>query len=203
MSAPAPLTLLPATTRTRKPWKNGGGVTSDVLVVPEGAGLDDFVARISIAEVATSGPFSRFAGIDRTTALLAGAGFDLMIDGQPRRLAPGDAPLTYPGDVPATAELIDGASTDLNVMTRRGRTTHRLEDVSLKAGASVPLPAGCIVVWQAGDGAVAADGAMLRPGSFDAVRVAAAATVRAVSAARFFVIDFADADAGVRGPILA
>lgn len=203
MTAPAPLTLLPAATRTRKPWKNGGGVTTDVLVVPESAGLDDFVARISIAEVATSGPFSRFAGIDRTTALLAGAGFDLTIGGLPHRLAAGDAPLSYPGDVPAEAVLIDGASTDLNVMTRRGRMTHRLERVVLEADASTALPAGCILLWQAGHGAVAADGVMLRPGPLDAVRVDAPATVRADSAARFFVIDFAAADAGVRGPILA
>ena len=48
------------------PWKNGGGTTTEVAVSPEGAGLDHFDWRISMARVEQDGPFSTFPGIDRT-----------------------------------------------------------------------------------------------------------------------------------------
>jgi len=56
------------------PWKNGGGVTREVAAFPEGAALDAFVWRVSVADVAQAGPFSRFAGIDRTLAVDVMAG---------------------------------------------------------------------------------------------------------------------------------
>lgn len=192
----APLTLLPAATRPQKPWKNGGGVTSDVLVVPEGAGLNDFAARISIADVATSGPFSRFPGIDRSTAILDGAGFVLTIDGRAHRLGPDGDPLAYPGDVPAAAELLGGVTVDLNVMTRRGVAAHRLERVALAAGATRICSAGTVIVWQDGAGAVTSGAQMVQPAARDAVVLDALAILTARSAARFFVVSFTDMNAG-------
>ncbi|TIN81446.1 MAG: HutD family protein, partial [Mesorhizobium sp.] len=59
------------------PWKNGGGVTTEIAVSPSGAGLDDFDWRVSMARVELSGPFSQFAGIDRTLAVLEGEGIVL------------------------------------------------------------------------------------------------------------------------------
>ena len=46
------------------PWKNGGGITTEIWVSPEGSGLAGvpFDWRVSIADVATDGPFSKFAG---------------------------------------------------------------------------------------------------------------------------------------------
>ena len=58
----------------RVPWKNGGGTTAEVAVHPPGAGLDDFDWRISMADVAVDGPFSRFPGVDRTLVLAEGRG---------------------------------------------------------------------------------------------------------------------------------
>ena len=40
---------LPRDARVARPWKNGGGTTREVAVSPEGAGLDDFAWRISLA----------------------------------------------------------------------------------------------------------------------------------------------------------
>jgi len=48
------------------PWKNGGGTTTEIAVAPEGASLNDFDWRISMAHVGADGPFSSFPGIDRT-----------------------------------------------------------------------------------------------------------------------------------------
>jgi len=58
-------------------WKNGGGSTRTVAVSPVGSGFDDFVWRVSIAEVGQSGGFSLFPGVDRTILLLDGAGMVL------------------------------------------------------------------------------------------------------------------------------
>jgi environmental stress-induced protein Ves len=53
-------------------WKNGGGSTTEIAVAPMGASLDDFDWRVSMARVASDGPFSEFAGIDRTLDILKG-----------------------------------------------------------------------------------------------------------------------------------
>lgn len=110
------------------PWKNGGGTTTEIAISPDSAGLDDFDWRVSMARVEAGGPFSSFAGIDRTLSVLEGEGIVLDIAGQPpARLTTASAPLAFPGDVPTSAELIAGPITDLNVMTRRGRMAHRVE----------------------------------------------------------------------------
>ena len=110
------------------PWKNGGGTTTEIAVSPDGAGLDDFDWRISMARVETSGPFSSFAAIDRTLSVLEGEGIVLDIAGQPpARLTADSAPLAFAGDVPTSAALIGGPIIDLNVMTRRGRMAHGVE----------------------------------------------------------------------------
>ncbi len=46
-----------------------------------GAGLETFIWRVSVADVASDGPFSRFPGIDRTIMLLEGAGMRLCARG--------------------------------------------------------------------------------------------------------------------------
>jgi environmental stress-induced protein Ves len=110
------------------PWKNGGGTTTEIAVSPDGVGLDDFDWRISMARVETSGPFSSFAGIDRTLSVLEGDGVVLDIAGRPpERLTADSAPFAFPGDVRTSAALIGGPITDLNVMTRRGRMAHEVE----------------------------------------------------------------------------
>ncbi|TPI43860.1 HutD family protein [Mesorhizobium sp. B3-1-6] len=110
------------------PWKNRGGTTTEIAVSPADAGLEDFDWRISMARVETSGPFSSFAGIDRTLSVLEGEGVILDIAGQPpARLTTASVPLAFPGDVPTGAALIGGPITDLNVMTRRGRMAHKVE----------------------------------------------------------------------------
>jgi len=106
------------------PWKNGGGVTREVAAFPEGAALDSFVWRVSVADVAQAGPFSRFAGIDRTLALLSGAGMLLDEAGgvthalrEPLDIA------RFEGETAIDARLVNGATRDFNLMVRRGAAT--------------------------------------------------------------------------------
>ncbi len=127
--------LLRASARQWKPWKNGGGETSDVFVWPEGAGLENFDLRVSVARVASDGPFSRFPGIDRTLTVLDGPGLDLTVaEDAPLRLTPDSAPFAFSGDDQAFGAVPDGAIHDCNVMTRRARFTHRVEALRLAAG---------------------------------------------------------------------
>jgi environmental stress-induced protein Ves len=116
------------------PWKNGGGSTTEIVAEPPGASLDDFDWRISMARVAADGPFSEFAGIDRTLAVINGKGLMLTIAGNaPIRLERGSDPIGFAGDIPASARLTAGEITDLNVMTRRSRFSHRLRRIGQPA----------------------------------------------------------------------
>ena len=118
------------------PWENGGGETTEIAVSPTGAGLDDFDWRVSVARVASSGPFSCFLGIDRTIAVLEGAGLRLAIDGRaPIELTSGTEPFAFAGDADVEALLVSGEVFDLNVMTRRRRFFHRLNRIEIPGSA--------------------------------------------------------------------
>ncbi|MGO4386004.1 HutD family protein [Microvirga sp. 2YAF29] len=109
----------------RVPWKNGGGTTAQVASFPEGSTLDTFGWRISMADVASDGPFSSFPEIDRTLIVVEGAGIEIEMAGISHRLDPASPLLSFPGDVPTQARLLAGPIRDLNVMTRRGQFSHR------------------------------------------------------------------------------
>jgi len=134
--------LLRAADRFAVPWKNGGGVTRDVIISPAGATLGDFDWRISIAEIAAGGPFSRFPGIDRKLAVLAGR-VTLTVEGRAAiTLDPESDVIDFPGEAAVNAELFGGPSMDLNVMTRRGRFVARISRRSamkLTVSASVTV----------------------------------------------------------------
>jgi environmental stress-induced protein Ves len=102
-------------------WKNGGGSTRTLAVSPEGAGFDDFIWRVSIAEVRGSGDFSLFPGVDRTILLLDGRGMMLHHeDGSIHALTTPFRPWRMRGDDPVRAWLLNGSARDFNVMVRRG-----------------------------------------------------------------------------------
>jgi uncharacterized protein len=122
--------ILRAATALTMPWKNGGGSTTEIAAGPPGASLDNFDWRVSMARVAADGPFSNFAGVDRTLAVVTGHGLVLKIDNRPPiTLAAGSEPVNFPGDAPTHAQLVQGEITDLNVMTRRGRFRHSLQRI--------------------------------------------------------------------------
>src|SRR5690349_8702881 len=119
--------LLRSSDYRRMPWKNGGGETRQVAVWPAGASLDALDWRVSLATVASDGPFSTFAGVTRTLCVIQGAGIELSIrDEPPQALYTSSEPCTFDGEAPASASLIRGPIVDLNVMSRRGRFRHRV-----------------------------------------------------------------------------
>lgn len=154
----------------RKPWKNGGGTTTEIAASPEGAGFEDFDWRLSVAEVASDGPFSLFPRIDRTLTLIEGQGLDMSIEGREAvRLTPASAPLAFPGDVPVTASLVDGPIRDFNVMTRRGRFSHRVTRHDLASGLLTLPQDGLQLVAALGAGPVRIGAASLDLGFADVV----------------------------------
>jgi uncharacterized protein len=110
-------------------WKNGGGLTREVLVEADPGDPTQFLWRISIATVAAPGAFSLFPGVDRSIAVLDGAGMRLDVDGEAVTLTPHDPPFRFSGDADVHAELVGGETTDLNVMTRRDTFSHRMTRV--------------------------------------------------------------------------
>ncbi|UUY10272.1 HutD family protein [Pseudomonas sp. J452] len=129
------------------PWKNGGGITCELAIAPAGAGLEDFAWRISCAQIASGGPFSRFAGVDRSLALLEGAGLDLRLNGQPRQLRPGDPPLIFAGEDEVSAELLDGPVGDFNLMTRRSAWRHQLQRLQLDGAQTLHNDADILLIY--------------------------------------------------------
>lgn len=132
--------LIPAEAMRRMPWKNGGGVTTEIAISPAGATLDNFDWRISTAQVDVAGPFSRFVGIDRSLAVIAGGRLTMhRADGETVSVAPGEAPVRFAGELDIHATL-DAPLSDFNVMTRRGAWAHHVEAIMLAAGARQALP---------------------------------------------------------------
>ena len=105
------------------PWKNGGGTTQEIACWPPGAGLAELGWRVSIATIAAAGPFSVFEGVDRLIMLLDGEGVHLRSrDGRiDHRLDVPHRPFAFAGEAEIDCVPQGAASSDFNVMTRRGQ----------------------------------------------------------------------------------
>jgi uncharacterized protein len=124
------LKIIRTTDWTTTPWKNGGGSTTEIAVEPAGASLDTFDWRISMAQIGADGPFSEFPGIDRTLSVVKGTGLSLTIgDNAPVILDRRSGAITFAGELATSAHLTSGEITDLNVMTRRQRFSHRVRRI--------------------------------------------------------------------------
>ncbi|MFY0581861.1 HutD family protein [Cystobacter fuscus] len=122
------------------PWKNGGGITRELLRLPHPGEPERFLLRLSIATVASSGPFSLFPGVDRTLLFLEGEGMALRREGAPEVvLERGSAPFRFPGEVPFESRLLGGPVRDFNLMVDRELAEARLDVVELAAGGEYPL----------------------------------------------------------------
>jgi environmental stress-induced protein Ves len=105
-----------------QPWKNGLGSTREIAVHPSGTGGDDFLWRVSIAEVDSAAPFSSFPGIDRQIALLDGNGFTMTLDDdRVHALTTPFEPFAFAGEAKVAVTLVDGPTRDFNLMVRRAQ----------------------------------------------------------------------------------
>lgn len=100
-----------------QPWRNGGGLTRELLAWPE---RDDWALRISVADISAAGRFSDFADVDRWFAVIEGHGVMLALPEGRRCVEADDAPLAFRGEAAPDCALLDGVTRDLNLMIRRG-----------------------------------------------------------------------------------
>ncbi|MFJ9447494.1 HutD family protein [Kitasatospora sp. NPDC101235] len=151
--------VLRASERPATAWLNGGGVTREVAGFPAGAGLDAFDWRVSLADVASAGPFSPFPGIDRVITLVEGAGMALTVDGTERLVDAPFLPFAFSGDATTDCRLVAGPVVDFNVMTRRGRVEATVDLATV--ATTIDLPDGNTALLVCLAGAAAVDGVEL------------------------------------------
>jgi environmental stress-induced protein Ves len=120
------------------PWKDGGGSTTEIAIEPPGASLaEPFLWRVSSAQVAASGPFSRFPGRARLLTLLEGSGLILDIEGQGRqRLKHPGQVVGFAGDAAVSATLIQGPCVDFGVISDPARVKVQLQWLNLGSDAT-------------------------------------------------------------------
>ena len=115
--------ILSANDYQTMPWKNGGGVTNQLAVSSDLHPFDSLpLWRLSIATVATDGPFSLFEHYQRCIMLLQGAGMRLKF-GQQDWISI-ERPLQrqlFSGAWQTDCELIDGEIRDFNLMVDQRR----------------------------------------------------------------------------------
>lgn len=107
-----------------QPWKNGGGLTRDLLAWPSAA---DWQFRISVAEVARGGPFSAYPGVQRWFAVVQGAGVLLQFGERSVKLNTESEPFEFDGADAPGCELVAGATLDLNLMAQRAAGQARMQ----------------------------------------------------------------------------
>jgi environmental stress-induced protein Ves len=116
--------LVELSNATPEPWRNGGGVTRELLAWPPGSGAD-WLVRVSVADIDRDGPFSPFPGIQRCFAVLEGTGVVLDFSGIGQPMTSASAALSFDGAAAPDCRLINGPTRDLNLMGRHsaGETT--------------------------------------------------------------------------------
>lgn len=131
------------------PWKNGGGVTRELLAWPS---AQNWICRLSVADVTRNGPFSSFEGVQRWFAVLGGEGVRLTLAQQAHELTPSSAPLCFDGASPVDCELLGGATQDFNLMVRCDRASAQMKRIEGDATFNLDAPK-IIAVYAHGTGA--------------------------------------------------
>ncbi|UOO90628.1 HutD family protein [Vitreoscilla massiliensis] len=129
-------------------WKNGGGQTRELVRFPEHASLDDFAWRISVADIAQTGPFSRFIGIDRHLLILQGEG--VCLHSQEANIdktlhADGEV-LAFAGEADMDSLLLAGPVRDFNVMVRRD--AWQAQVTVWHTASTIAANTGLVMLWQ-------------------------------------------------------
>ncbi len=110
-------------------WQNGGGITHQLCRYDDANGM---LWRLSIAEVVSDGPFSRFDNIDRIILLLDGEGFSLHgVGANPQVLDTPLMPFAFAGETAIQCTLLNGAVRDFNLMTRRNAVQAQLQVLAI------------------------------------------------------------------------
>jgi uncharacterized protein len=132
----SPMIILRESSYLTVPWKNGGGVTREILRVPAEPSAFDW--RLSLATIDSPGPFSTFDDYHRTLVLVRGAGVELNFveHGTSRLNAPGQT-VAFDGAWQTSCTLLDGPSTDLNLIVSKDRAQSASRSVQLTGAETI------------------------------------------------------------------
>lgn len=111
------MAIIPESEWRLQPWKNGGGITREILRWPD---ADDYDLRVSLADVTRPGPFSKFPGYSRFLVWVGPNPIELMMGRRIDSLATPNATSHIVGDPDITAMLPAGSSRLLNLIVKDG-----------------------------------------------------------------------------------
>jgi environmental stress-induced protein Ves len=139
-----------------QPWRNGAGVTHELLRWPD---VEPFALRVSVADIAAPALFSAFAGYRRWLYLLEGGPVTLALAGRDAVLAaPGDG-VAFDGAAAAAAVAVARPSRDLNFMVQEDLPA-RAE--LLRGGTRAGFAGAAVAVLAIADGVEVSGGAGYR-----------------------------------------
>jgi uncharacterized protein len=148
MNAPR-LMALPASGFRRTPWKNGGGISTDIADCyrPDAASADwdGVIWRLGRTQIVTPGPFSDLTGYERLQVVIAGRGLVLVTPGGEIDLREPLAPVRYDGGTPIVTRLENGPVEVVNLIADRALCDIAL--AVLKPGVSTEPPAGLHLLY--------------------------------------------------------
>ncbi len=132
------ITLLDPSQYRRSPWKNGGGVTTDIAEQGE-------IWRFGRTPIVAPGRFSDYSGFDRVQILVAGRGLVLQTpDGEIDVRTP-FRPVRFAGETPITSQLEAGPVEVVNLIGARAAVHLDLE--VLGAGQTLALGPGTHIAY--------------------------------------------------------
>ncbi|SFJ19670.1 HutD/Ves family protein [Bradyrhizobium sp. cf659] len=143
------ITLLKSEDYTRSPWKNGGGIFTDIADAHRtGAPAKDWDSllwRFASTPIVAPGPFSYMPGIDRLQMVVAGRGLVLKAPGQEFDEREPFTTVRFTGELEIVTELEAGPVEVVNLMARRGAAEIAL--LALREPGDRPLSAGTHLVY--------------------------------------------------------
>ena len=146
-------TLLKPEDYTRAPWKNGGGVFTDIAGAHRPGATtkdwDSLLWRFASTPIVAPGPFSHMPGIDRLQMVIGGRGLVLNAGGQEFDEREPFTTVRFTGEMEIVTELEAGPVEVVNLMARRGAA--EIEMSALKEPGERPLPAGTHLVYALSD----------------------------------------------------
>ena len=154
-------TLLKSEDYTRSPWKNGGGIFTDIADAHRAdAGVKDWDSllwRFAVTPIVAPGPFSYMQGIDRLQMVVGGRGLVLKSPGQEFDERVPFTTVRFTGELDIVTELEAGPVEVVNLMARRGAV--EIDLLALKEPDDRRLSAGTHLLYAAcGDCSVRLDG---------------------------------------------
>ncbi|MET4119138.1 environmental stress-induced protein Ves [Bradyrhizobium sp. JR1.5] len=154
-------TLLKPEDYTRSPWKNGGGIFTDIADAHRADSSvrdwDSLLWRFASTPIVAAGPFSHMPGIDRLQMVVGGRGLVLKSPTQEFDEREPFTTVRFTGELEIVTELQEGPVEVVNLMGRRGAVALELE--ALRAPGDRRLPAGTHLIYAAhGDCDIRLDG---------------------------------------------